>query len=55
MNEKERDRHCGKDAPIEFGHTLKDQIGGQHEAGSTLTGFYENYRTDEPIAKFMPS
>ncbi len=28
--------------PLEFGHTLDDQIGGQIEAGFVITGFYED-------------
>lgn len=28
--------------PLDFGHTLEDQIGGQLEAGFVLTGFYED-------------
>ena len=28
--------------PLEFGHTLDDQIGGQIESGFVLTGFYED-------------
>ena len=28
--------------PLEFGHTLDDQIGAQIAAGFVLTGFYED-------------
>ncbi len=28
--------------PLEFGHTLEDQIGGQIAAGFAITGFYED-------------
>jgi SAM-dependent methyltransferase len=28
--------------PLEFGHTLEDQIGGQLRAGFVITGFYED-------------
>ena len=31
-----------KGQPLEFGHTLEDQIGGQLEAGFVITGFYED-------------
>jgi SAM-dependent methyltransferase len=35
--------------PLEFGHTLEDQIGGQIVAGFAITGFYEDrYREREP-------
>lgn len=33
--------------PLEFGHTLEDQIGGQLRAGFVLTGFYEDRYSDE--------
>ena len=42
--------------PLEFGHTLEDQIGGQLSAGLVITGFYEDrYRPTEgdPISQFM--
>jgi len=38
---EERDRRAG-DQPLEFGHTLDDQIGGQIDVGFILTGFYED-------------
>jgi SAM-dependent methyltransferase len=28
--------------PLDFGHTLQDQIGGQIDAGFAITGFYED-------------
>lgn len=34
--------------PLEFGHTLEDQIGGQLRAGFQLIGFYEDVWSDEP-------
>lgn len=45
-----------KNEPLEFGHTLEQQIGGQIEAGFSITGFYEDYWSDEAIElnKFMP-
>ncbi|HEV3340873.1 MAG TPA: class I SAM-dependent methyltransferase [Pirellulales bacterium] len=33
--------------PLEFAHTLNDQIGGQLDAGFLLTGIYEDRYTDE--------
>jgi SAM-dependent methyltransferase len=44
-----------KDVPLEFGHTLDDQIGGQLDAGFHLTGFYEDYWEDEKIKDYMPT
>ncbi len=42
--------------PLEFGHTLQDQIGGQLQAGLLLTGFYEDSFSEEvgdPISRYM--
>jgi ubiquinone/menaquinone biosynthesis C-methylase UbiE len=41
--------------PLEFGHTLTDQIGGQTDAGFAITGFYEDVCPDSPISKYHPS
>jgi SAM-dependent methyltransferase len=55
LAEEERAQTYGADAPMEFSHTLDDQIGGQLAVGLHLTGFYEDYRQDAPIAAYMPS
>jgi len=44
--------------PLEFGHTLEDQIGGQLEAGFMMTGFYEDRYAPgdgDPLSQFMPT
>ena len=38
--------------PLEFGHSLTDQIGGQLEAGFLLTGFYEDLMPESPLSKY---
>ena len=45
-----------KNEPLEFGHTLEQQIGGQIDAGFSIAGFYEDYWSDEAIElnKYMP-
>ena len=50
---EERSRVFG-DGPIEFGHALSDQIGGQLEAGFALVGFDELPHHDQITAKYMP-
>ncbi len=46
---------CERDGiPLEFGHSLSDQIGGQLEAGFLLTGFYEDYMFTSPISIYTP-
>lgn len=39
--------------PLEFGHTLEDQIGGQLKAGFLLTGFYEDKDPEDEISKYI--
>jgi SAM-dependent methyltransferase len=53
LSEEERLRIFGEDSPIEFSHSLADQIGGQAAAGFVLTHLYED-ATSEPIGAFMP-
>jgi SAM-dependent methyltransferase len=38
-------------APLEFGHTLEDQIGGQTDAGFAITGFYEDNNRDNVFSR----
>ena len=40
--------------PVEFGHTLEDQIGGQLNAGFLMTGFYEDADPETPLSKIIP-
>ena len=41
--------------PLEFGHTLEDQIGGQIAAGFLISGFYEDVWTGTKLAEYMPT
>jgi len=41
LSKEERDRLWGPGAPLEYSHTLTEQIGGQLAAGFVLTGFAE--------------
>jgi SAM-dependent methyltransferase len=47
-----------KGQPLEFGHSLEDQIGGQLDAGFVITGFYED-RYDgseaDPLSEYLPT
>ena len=43
-----------KDEPVEFGHSLTDQIGGQLQAGFHLIDFYEDIWPDHAINDYMP-
>jgi SAM-dependent methyltransferase len=53
MTEAERARFVG-DGPLEYGHTLTDQIGGQLEAGFVITHFAEAPHHQNITAKYMP-
>jgi len=55
IGEEERAMHFGKDSPLEFGHTLQDQIGGQIEAGFVIAGLYEDTFPGELISKYCDS
>lgn len=46
-------RRLAQGEPLEFGHRLEDQIGGQLAAGFVLTGLYED--TDRPEANDLLS
>ncbi len=47
-------RYLDQGWPLEFGHTLEDQIGGQLEAGFVLTGFYEDRDPRSVLDDYMP-
>ncbi|WP_425129670.1 class I SAM-dependent methyltransferase [Burkholderia seminalis] len=49
---EERIQLYGELAPLEFGHTLTDQIGGQLDAGFAITHFAEDSRDSEPISRY---
>jgi SAM-dependent methyltransferase len=54
--ELERRRREGE--PLEFGHRLGDLIGGQIDAGFSLTGFYEDRYPDRDgdlLGRYMPT
>jgi SAM-dependent methyltransferase len=45
-------------SPLEFSHTLEDQIGGQIDAGFLITGFYEDHDRkgqETPLSRYMPT
>jgi SAM-dependent methyltransferase len=50
----ERERILLADDPVEFGHRLDDQIGGQIAAGFVITGFYEDSDPDSLLSAHVP-
>ena len=55
LSEEELRGKIERGEPLEFSHTLEDQIGGQTEAGFVIAGLYEDHHLDDPIAAHMPT
>ena len=56
IEDAERARYTSYQAPLEFGHSLADQLGGQTDAGFMLTGFYEDsWGGSELVDRYLPS
>lgn len=55
LTEEERRFYTDKGEPLEFSHTLTDQIGGQLDAGFVLIDLYEDRSRRHPLARFMPT
>jgi SAM-dependent methyltransferase len=55
LSEGERARLLASGQPLEFSHTLEDQIGGQFDAGFQLTALYEDRHRGLRVAEFMPT
>jgi len=58
LDEATLDRHRQRGLPMEFSHSLTDQIAGQLEAGFLLAGFYEDDfgpDIEDPISDYFPT
>jgi SAM-dependent methyltransferase len=58
LSEEDKQRYFEEGLPLEFGHTLDEQIGGQLAAGFVMTGFFEDSYVDEehdPLTKYTPT
>lgn len=55
LTPEERQRYVDDEQPLEFGHTLEDQLGGQLDAGFVITGFYEDVWPGTALAEYMPT
>lgn len=54
LSREEISRRYERGIPLEFGHTLDDQIGGQIKAGFVITGFYEDrYRNADLLSGYI--
>jgi len=54
LSDEERQRVFGDGSPLEFSHSLEDQIGGQLDAGFHLIGLYEDHQ-DSALGKYIPA
>jgi SAM-dependent methyltransferase len=54
LTPEERQHYAENLQPLEFSHTLEDQIGGQLDAGFVLTGFYEDVWPGQALSDYMP-
>jgi len=55
LDEDELQAYLDDLQPLEFSHTLEEQIGGQIDAGFAITGFYEDRWTGTTLAEYMPT
>ncbi|WP_394824610.1 class I SAM-dependent methyltransferase [Pendulispora albinea] len=53
---EEQRRLCAEAGePLQFGHTLEDQLGGQTDAGFLIAGYYgDKHLQGEVVSKYMP-
>jgi len=54
LTPEEHEQILSADSPVEFGHRLDDQIGGQLAAGFVLMGFYEDSDPADLLSQFVP-
>ncbi len=47
LNDEERKRYTDPGDPLEFGHSLEDQLGGQIEAGLVISKLFEDNWTED--------
>src|SRR5688500_8418520 len=55
LDDAGRERLLAAGRPLEFSHTIADQLGGQLEAGFHLTALYEDRHRGLRLAEFMPT
>ena len=55
LSDAERARYVDDMQPMEFGHSLTDQIGGQVDAGFLLAGFYEDVWPGTLLNEYLPT
>ena len=48
-------QYMAEGSPLEFGHSLEDQIGGQIQAGLWIAGFYDDIQPNSILGRTIPS
>ena len=54
LSDEDRKKYTDKNEPLQFGHSLESQIGGQIDAGFVIAGFYEDIYGDQIFDAFVP-
>jgi SAM-dependent methyltransferase len=55
LSDEERTVYLVEQQPLEFGHLLEDQIGGQTDAGFLIAGLYEDIWPGATINEYAPT
>jgi ubiquinone/menaquinone biosynthesis C-methylase UbiE len=55
LPKEEMEKLIAEQAPLEYSHSLTDQIGGQLDAGFHLVGMYEDYHGQVTLSQYMPT
>lgn len=56
LTEQELDAKISRGEPLEYSHSLEEQIGGQTAAGFHIVGFYEDrFQEERAINRYMPA
>lgn len=55
LTAEERQIYLDELQPLEFGHTLEDQIGGQIDAGFVIAGFFEDIWEGVKLNEYTPT
>lgn len=54
LNAEELQAYLDNEEPLEYSHTLDDQIGGQLDAGFLLAALFEDHWAEWPLSQYMP-
>ncbi len=55
LSPEDMQRYLAEGCPLEWSHSLEEQIGGQLQAGFMLSGFYEDIHPELVLKEYTPS